>query len=194
MQLPIFETEVLELLARFGIDVAAVLLLMFGMYYRRHHDKELFTAGALFNVFVFAVLVVLSSIHFSIGAGFGLFAILALFTLRSAKISKIEISYFFGSVVIAVICAVQGTTIPFVMVIVAFVLVGAYLLDHPRILRSVKKIKVTLDKLDPNVIFDEHAMRVELARRLGVEVTHYKVKAFDYIKDEARINVYHRQH
>lgn len=49
----------LELLARFLIDIVAVLLLVFGMYYRRHHDKELVTTAALFNFAVFTVLVIL---------------------------------------------------------------------------------------------------------------------------------------
>jgi ABC-type polysaccharide transport system permease subunit len=68
---------------RFVLNLLGMMLLTFGMYYRRYRDKELVTAAALFNIFVFAVLTVLSSVNFSVAAGFGLFAILALFTLRS---------------------------------------------------------------------------------------------------------------
>lgn len=50
----------------------------------------------MFNVFAFSVLTILSTVQFSLAAGFGLFAILALFSLRSEQIGKIEISYFFG--------------------------------------------------------------------------------------------------
>ena len=107
------QTAVLELVARFAIDVVAMVVLVFGMYYRRYRDKELVTAAALFNVFAFAVLTILSNVQFSVAAGFGLFAILALFSLRSEQISKTEITYFFGSIAIAVICSVQGTTIAF---------------------------------------------------------------------------------
>lgn len=194
MHASLTQAETIELLARFGIDVAAVLLLLYGLYYRRHHDKELVTTAALFNTFVFAVLTILSSVEVSVAAGFGLFAILALFTLRSEKISKLEISYFFGSVAIAVICAVHGTTIGFVAVVIGCVLVGAYILDHPRILRSVKKIKLTLDKIEARVLFDQPTMRAGLVERLGVDVMYYKVKSFDYVKHTARVNVYYRQH
>jgi hypothetical protein len=182
------------LLARFAIDLVAMLLLVFGMYYRRYRDKELVTAAALFNVFVFAVLSVLSSVEFGLAAGFGLFAILALFTLRSEPISKTEITYFFGSVAIAVICSVHGTTLPFVGAVVAIVLLGAYLIDHPSILRSVDGIKLTLDKIDGHALSDPAAMRVELSQRLGVEVMSYQITALDYITDMARINVYYRKH
>ncbi|MCA0342300.1 MAG: DUF4956 domain-containing protein, partial [Proteobacteria bacterium] len=77
---------------RFGIDLAGMSILMFGMYYRRYRDKELVTAAALFNIFVFAVLTVLSVVDFGVAAGFGLFAILALFTLRSEPLSKTEMT------------------------------------------------------------------------------------------------------
>lgn len=183
-----------ELLARVAIDLAAMLLLVFGLYYRRYRDKELVTAAALFNVFVFAVLSVLSSVEFGLAAGFGLFAILALFTLRSEPIGKTEITYFFGSVAIAVICSIHGTTLAFVGAVVLIVLLGAYLIDHPRILRSVDGIKVTLDKIDGHALSDPTAMRAELSQRLGVEVMSYQITALDYITDMARINVYYRKH
>lgn len=188
------QSPTLDLLARFGIDIAAVLLLIFGMYYRRHHDKELVTAASLFNTFVFAVLTILSSVQFSVAAGFGLFAILALFTLRSEQISKIEITYFFGSIAIAVICSIHGTTLPFVASTVAVVLLGAYLLDHPRILRSVDGVKITLDQIDAHALSDTRTMRADLTRRLGVEVMYYQVLSFDYVNDMARVNVFYRKH
>lgn len=178
---------------RFAIDLAAMLLLVYGLYYRRYRDKELVTAAALFNVFIFAVLSVLSAVEFGIAAGFGLFAILALFTLRSEPIGKTEITYFFGSVAIAVICSVRGTTIGFVVAVVLLVLLGAWALDHPRILRSVDGIKLTLDKIDGHALSDPETMRAELSQRLGVQVLSYQITALDYITDMARINVYYRK-
>ncbi len=82
------ENSYMELLARFGIDIVAMLTLVFGMYYRRYKDKELVTTAAMFNIFVFAVLSVLSSVKFSLAAGFGLFAILALFTRAPSRSAR----------------------------------------------------------------------------------------------------------
>lgn len=190
----LFQDPIGALLARFGINTVAMLTLIFGLYYRRYRDKELVTAAALFNVFVFAVLTVLSAVEFSLAAGFGLFAILALFTLRSEQITKIEITYFFGSVAIAVICAVKGTTLPFTAAIAALVLAAAYVLDHPLVLHSVEGIKITLDKIDGHALSDPEAMRGELSQRLGVDVMSYQITALDYINDMARINVFYRKH
>ena len=184
----------LDILARLGIDLAALLALVFGLYYRRYRDKELVTAAALFNVFIFSVLTVLSKVEFGIAAGFGLFAILAMFTLRSEPISKIEITYFFGAVAIAVICSVQGTTLPFVAAMATLVVLGAWALDHPRVLQSVDGIRITLDKIDLHALSDPATMRLDLSKRLGVDVMSYQITALDYINDMARINVYYRKH
>jgi len=178
---------------RFAFNVVAMMILVFGLYYRRYRDKELVTAASLFNVFAFGVLTVLSSVEFSLAAGFGLFAILALFTLRSEQISKVEITYFFGSIAIAVICSIQGTELPFVGVVVSLVLLGAWALDHPRILQSADGVKITLDKIDPHALSDPEAMRRDLSGRLGVEVMSYQITALDYINDMARINVFFRK-
>ena len=184
---------VIELLERFTVDAIVMTGLLFGMYYQRYRDKELVTAAAMFNIFVFAVLTVLSSVAFSVSAGFGLFAILALFTLRSEQISKIEITYFFGSVAIAVICSVHGTSIGMVTAISGLVLLGAYIVDHPLILRSVDGVKITLDKIEAHSLSDPQAMRADLAARLGVDVMSYQIISLDYVHDMARINVFYRK-
>lgn len=189
-----FDNPYAVLALRMAIDIAAMVLLLFGIYYRRYRDKELVTAAALFNVFIFGVLSVLSNIEFSVSAGFGLFAILALFTLRSEQISKIEISYFFGSVAIAVISSVHGSPLPLVAAIVALLLAGAYLIDHPRTLRSVSSVKVTLDRIERHTLTDPPKVLASLSAQLGVQVMSYQVTAIDYINDMARLDVHYRKH
>ena len=178
---------------RFLINIAAMVALVFGLYYRRYRDKELVTAASLFNIFAFGVLSILSSVEFSLAAGFGLFAILALFTLRSEQISKVEITYFFGSVAIAVICAIPGTEVVFTLGVVAIVLLGAYVFDHPAILASSDGVKITLDKIDHDALSDPKKMRADLSTRLGVDVMSYQITALDYINDMARLNVFFRK-
>lgn len=179
---------------RMVLDLAAMLILVFGLYYRRYRDKELVTSAAMFNLFVFAVLSVLSTVHFSVSAGFGLFAILALFTLRSEPLGKIELTYFFGSVAIAVICSVQGTSLLLAALAVVIVVSGAYIFDHPRMLQSISGAKVSLDTIDPSLLSDPEGMKVKLSALLGVEVLSYHVQQVDYITEKVLINVFFRKH
>lgn len=188
-----FDLTPYSLYLRVVIDVVGMTTLVFGMYYRRYRDKELATAASMFNIFAFAVLTVLSNVDFSVSAGFGLFAILALFSLRSEQIGKIEITYFFGSIAIAVITSVQGTSIGFVAEVTLVVLIGAYLFDHPRILRSADSIKITLDKIDAHALSDRATMQAELSSRLGVDVMSYRITGLNYVNDLACIQVFYNK-
>ncbi len=180
-----------ELAIRFVINIVAMLIFIFGMFYRRHRDKELATTAAIFNIFSFGVLSVLSAVEFNLAAGFGLFAILALFSLRSEQIDKIEISYFFGAVGLAVICSVIGTTHNFVIGIVTILLIAVYLIDHPKFMRSTVLMKVTLDRIDPHIFASPERMRKELAERFGVSVMSYRVRSINYVNELAMIDVYY---
>ena len=193
MELTYIPAIYLDLAARFALDAAAMFTLIFGMYYRRYRDKELVTAAAMFNIFAFAVLSILSMVNFTVAAGFGLFAILALFSLRSEQISKSEITYFFGSIAIAVICSVQGSTLMFAGAVIALILVSAFIIDHPRILRSAGGVKIVLDKIDLHALSSPDAMRKELTERLGVDVISFQITRLDYINDLANINVFFRK-
>lgn len=75
-------------------------------------------------MFIFAVLSVLSKVDFGTAAGFGLFAMLAMFTLRSEPLGKTGIIDFF-SVAIAVICLVEDTTLTFAASASLLVVLGA---------------------------------------------------------------------
>jgi Domain of unknown function (DUF4956) len=187
------DPEHLLLLEKFSLNLTASAILLFAIFYPRYRDKELAISGALFNLFIFAVLTVLNKVEFSLAAGFGLFAILAMFTLRSEPLSKIEITYFFGSVAIAVICSVKGTSMSLVSVIVGVVVLGAWAIDHPKVLSAVDRMRVTLDRIDPDSISDPVKMRAVLGERLGVDVLSYQVTGVDYIADSARVNVFYRR-
>lgn len=177
---------------KLALDLVGMTTLIFGLYYRRYRDKELVTAAALFNIFIFSVLTTLSAVNFGVAAGFGLFAILALFTLRSEPLSKIEMTYFFGSVAVAVICSIQGTSPQFSAMIISLVLLGTYVIDHPKMLRSIGGAKVTLDKIDQSLFSNPEIMHKSLSKQLGVDVLSYQVLQLDYINELVRLNVYFR--
>lgn len=181
-----------DLIIRFAIDAISMATLIFGLYYRRTRDRDLATTAAMFNIFAFAVLTILSSVQFSVAAGFGLFAILALFSLRSEQISKTEISYFFGAIAIAVITSVQGTSLGLVVAVAVIVLLSAWLLGHPSLLRSVASARITLDRIDEHALADPERMKRELSERLGVTVLTFSITELNYVNDLAQIIVNYR--
>lgn len=174
---------------RFLINAVAMALLIFGLYYRRHGDRILATTAAMFNVFAFAVLGKLSSVEFGLAAGFGLFAILALFNLRSEQIGRIEIAYFFRAIAIAVICSIQGAPLVNVIAISTIALLSVYVVDHPALVRGSGAVNVTLDRIDPTLMSDPEHMRGVLSERLGINVTGYEIVTLNYVNDLAVVSL-----
>lgn len=191
-RIPMPSIDYVELITRFCMNLVSMLILVFGMYYRRYKHKETAISAALFNTFIFAVLSVLSLLEFSLAAGFGLFAILALFTLRSEPISKSDIAYFFGSISIAVVCAIQGTSLLFVVIMVLCMLVAVYVIDHPEILKSVNQTTVRLDSIPERCMSDPGTLKQELSRRLGVEVLSYRILSVCYVTEVIQVEVDYR--
>jgi hypothetical protein len=146
-------------------------------------------AAALSNISVFSVLLILSNVNFSIAAGFGLFAILALFTFRSEQMDVIQISYFFGCIAISVICSLQGTDIRTVLFSVVLLVTFSYVLDHPAILPKVYGMRITLDYIDERELADHDLMCSKISERVGITVLSCSVKSVDYINEMVVIYV-----
>ncbi|MGD8914341.1 MAG: DUF4956 domain-containing protein [Candidatus Thiodiazotropha sp.] len=189
MQLDLFLSEMYPVILRLIIDVLALFTLIYGIFYRRYKDRQLMAAAALSNIFVFAVLLILSDVNFSVAAGFGLFAILALFTFRSEQMGVLQISYFFGCVAISVICSLQGTDIRTVLFSISLLLIFAYILDHPTILPQAYGMRLTLDYIDEQELADHDLMCRKISERIGVKVLTCDVKTVDYINEMVVINV-----
>lgn len=181
-----------ELLVRFLIDLLAAAILLFGLFWPRYKNKEITLAAALFNLFTFGVLSILSSVEFSIAAGFGLFAILALFNLRSEAINKSDIAYFFGSISIAVITSVDGTDLGFVLVILAVTLLVVFLVDHPKLFRETGQVRVTLDSIPHNLLDDPALLNKELSDKLRVQVISARVLSVDYVTEVVKAEINYR--
>ena len=181
-----------ELLIRYAFDVAAMSVLIFLIYYPRHKHKETAISAALLNIFIFAVLTVLSMMEFSLTAGFGLFAILAMFTLRSEPIGKSDMAYVFGSISIAVISAIHGTSLMFITLLTLSVLLGVYIIDHPAILKSVSQMTVRIDSIPDRFMDEPGEFRHMLSERLGVQVLSYRVLDVCYVTEVVRAEVDYR--
>jgi len=178
----------------FIINMISAATLAYGIYYRRYNDKEGVTSYMLFNVFVFAVITALfnTSDNISLGLGFGMFAILSLITLRSEQLTKTEITYFFGSLSLAIINAIGLPSIFLLVLCNTIIVAGAWLIDNPNILKGVYTMKVVLDHIPEGILKNPEKMRDILSKKFGINVVSYSVDNINYIKDMASIKLtYH---
>jgi uncharacterized protein DUF4956 len=177
-----------------GIDLVAILVLAYAVYFRRHRRRDLLMAYVCFNVALFAVVTALTSVPASangstgLALGLGLLGALSIIRLRSEELSFAEVAYFFSSLALAVANGVGLGEPAHSAVISAVVVATMYGMDHLEPHRKMERMSVELDE----VYSDDVSLRAELERRLGTEVVAVSIKSIDYVRETMRVGVdYH---
>jgi len=168
-----------------AVDLAAIALLTFGVYYPRHRRRDLLVAFIGVNIGVFAVAAVLASAEVGLGLGLGLFGVLSIIRLRSYEISQREIVYYFAALAIGLVTGLPTTTLWLPIALVAVLLVVLWAADHPGLLARSRQQLVTLDR----AIADEAELRASLEELLGGTVTAFTVQRLDFVDDVTVVDV-----
>lgn len=179
------------------IDFTSLYFLSYVILYRKYQNVEMFVASALFNIFILLIVMTIVRTDFNIAVGFGLFALLSLVQLRSTTFTKTEMAYLFGAVTLAVINGAGIVDLTFVLisnvvVVVSTWFIGNWSLEHSaNLIRvdNVKKMAVTLDHIDENVVGNRILMSEQLTETLGINVQTFEIKKIDYVRDMVEITV-----
>jgi hypothetical protein len=168
------------------VDLVAISLLTYGLYYRRHHRRDL-TLGLMgVNVGLFAVSSFTATSTMSVGFGIGLFALLSVIRLRSTTASQEEIGYYFVALVIGLVNGLSTSNGWGVTLTLNVVLLGVmFVADHPRMLRHSERHRVVL-RGKPRPL---DLLQGEVEDRLGYEVTKLRVLELDYAQRRTIIDV-----
>jgi hypothetical protein len=174
-----------DFLLRLFIDLAAISLFAGLLFLRRHGRRDLLVIFVVFNVGVFAALAVITAHRIGTGIGFGLFAILSIIRLRSEPFDNIELAYFFGSLILAVVNGFEQKNTAFIVFLNALVLMTVFLIDHQSFHATIRRRRITLD----TVATDVEAVRRDLSERFGVEIVELAITDVDYVRETTRVVV-----
>jgi len=86
-----------------GLDLVAIFLMTYVLYFRRHWRSDLLLSYVALNMGIFVVMSVLSNVRVDIAVGFGLFAILSIIRLRSSAVTQQEVAYYLVALVLGLI-------------------------------------------------------------------------------------------
>ncbi|MFI7126780.1 DUF4956 domain-containing protein [Nonomuraea sp. NPDC050153] len=167
------------------MDLVSIVALAYGLYYRRHHRRDLLFAYVALNVGIFAVVSLLLVQRVDVAVGFGLFGVLSIIRLRSSEITQQEIAYYFIAIVLGLVNGIAGAWPLTALLLDAVLLAVMYVADHPALLGRTRHQVITLDVVHS----DPHLLRVDLESRLRAHVVHYVVTQIDYVRDITVVDV-----
>ena len=172
-----------------GIDLAAMLVLVLGLYFPRHRRSNLVAAFLGVNVGVLAVATVLANSTVSAGLGLGLFGVLSIIRLRSDQISQTEIAYYFAALSIGLLSGMSTQATPLLIGLIALILGALALGDSALVFGRYTTRTVQLD----SAIADQDALAAALEERLGASVVATRVIKLDLVNDLTLVDVRTKQ-
>jgi hypothetical protein len=168
-----------------GIDLVAILLMAYVLYFRRHWRADLLLSYVALNIGIFVAMSLLTQVRVDIAVGFGLFAILSIIRLRSSAVTQQEVAYYFIALVLGL---VNGMGVPDRGLVVALdvVLLLTMLVFDAKSLRDrSRRVDVRLD----GVYTNEVALVAELERKLGGRVAYQEITEIDLIHGHMLVDV-----
>ena len=162
----------------FLLDLAAILVLVFGLYFPRHRRKDMVVAYLVVNIGLVAVTSALTSTGISAGLGFGLFAVLSIIRLRSAELDQQEVAYYFAALTLGLLGGVVISPEWLAPALMAGVLVALFVGDGPWLFARYRVQTVTLDA----AYTDEPELIARLEGLLGARVHRIKVRRVDLVE------------
>jgi hypothetical protein len=168
-----------------GVDLVAVAVLVFGLYFPRHRRRDLVAAYLGVNVGVLAVTSSLSSSAVGAGLGLGLFGVLSIIRLRSTELDQHEVAYYFSALALGILGPLSDSSLWLGPALMALILVVMFVGDHPRLFRGYQHQVIVLDA----AIVDQVALVAHLERVLGARVHKVTVERVDLANDTTVVDV-----
>lgn len=177
-------TEISLLVARLGLDVACVAVLLTMLSRRRTYSADMTLVLTALNIGLFAAVSVIGTGDFPTGVGFGLFGLLSLVRLRSTAFTLSDMGYTFIVLVLALVNGLPERSLIPVLILDAVLLASLWIVDLPRP-ASPKRRTVRLTV--PIATADPEELNAEVARLLPGRPLSVSVEEVDWVKKSTRL-------
>lgn len=174
----------------FAIDLVAISLLTFGLYFPRHRRKDLLVAYLGVNIGVLAVANALASAEASAGLGLGLFGVLSIIRLRSNELDQHEVAYYFAALSLGLLGGIAVDPAWLSPAYMGAILAVVFVADHPRLFAEYRRQDIVLDRAFTN----ETALIAHLEAELDVTVHDITIRKVDLVQDTTFVEVRYALH
>lgn len=171
--------------AVFAVDVAAIMVLVLGLFLSRHGRRELVVAFLSVNVGVMAIAAVLADSSVGAGLGLGIFGVLSIIRLRSQELAQHEVAYYFVALALGLLSGLVASLSAFYVIGMVALLLVIWVGDHPRLTGTARHQQLLVDR----AITDEAALIEHLTEVLGARVVSVHPIRTDLVNDTTLVDV-----
>ena len=172
-------------LALYALNLIAVSVLVFGLYYPRHRRRDLVVALLGVNVGVRVVAGALASSAVGAGLGLGLMGVLSIIRLRSTELGQREVAYYFTALALGLLGGLSVLPLWQQATLMGVVLAVMFIGDHPRLLPRARTAELVLDR----AFTDEAALTAHVEQLLGGTVRGLTVRKVDVVNEMTAVEV-----
>ena len=183
----------LELVGRFALNMAVILILVRWLYYSTSRRKDYLFTYILISTLIFLLCYLLASVKLQIGFALGLFAIFGIIRYRTSSIPIKEMTYLFLVIGVSIINALADTKTSvaevlftnFVIISITFCMEKIWLLKHEL---SKTVIYEKIDLIKPEKHQD---LMDDLKERTGIKnIKRIEIGKIDFLKDTCTIQIF----
>lgn len=185
--------DFLELLARFILNTAVVLVIVRYLYYSIQKRKDYLFSYVLIGTIVFLLCFLLENVKLQLGFALGLFAIFGIIRYRTNPIPIKEMTYLFMVIGISVINALSNKKVSYAELIFTnlVVIFITYLLEKVYLLRHESYKTIVYENIDLILPEKRDELMKDLQKRTGINISRIEIGRIDFLRDIARIRIYY---
>jgi len=186
--------DFLELVLRFSLNTAVIVILVRWLYYSTVKRKDYLFTYILIASVVFLLCFLLESVKLQIGFALGLFAIFGIIRYRTDAIPIKEMTYLFLVIGISVINALTSTTtslvdLLFTNLVIIFITYG---LEKLWLLKHESSKIVIYEKINLIKPENREALIDDLRERTGIDkINRIEVGKIDFLRDTCELKIYY---
>ncbi|MCF8461897.1 MAG: DUF4956 domain-containing protein [Flavobacteriales bacterium] len=189
---PLYDSNFLELVFRLFINCAVAFVIIRLIYYPVQQRKDYLFTYFIFNLLIFFLSYLLSSVKLQLGFAFGLFAIFGILRYRTEALAIKEMTYLFVVIAIAVINALANKKISMAELMFTNVaIVGVtYVLERKWLLRHETNKTIVYEKIELIKPENYELLVQDLEQRTGLKIIRVQIGKIDFLRDVAEIRIF----
>lgn len=184
----------LELLGRFTLNMAVILILVRWLYYSTTRRKDYLFTYILISCLIFLLCYLLAGVKLQIGFALGLFAIFGIIRYRTSSIPIKEMTYLFLIIGVSIINALADTKTSVAEVLFTnfIIIVITFSMEKIWLLKQELSKTIIYEKID--LIKPERTQELisDLQERTGIKkIRRVEIGKIDFLKDTCTLQVFY---